>query len=441
MRSIASDYRALRALPGYLQLTILTSFVFNCGFYLVVPFLATHMKEDLAFSGVLIGVVLGVRTFAQQGMFFFGGVLTDRFGIKPSLLIGCLVRVVGFLFLGLSHGVAGMLTGAVLTGLAGALFTPAIESAVSTWALEEEERGGLNRKEIWGLYGVASQMGSVVGPGLGALLIAVPFEYVSMIACGAFFLMFVLLGLKLPATSDGIELSNPMDSIRAVAANRTFLIFAVINASYLITYNQLYLALPADIARQGMDGGTISGYFVMASIISIFGQMPLARFAIKIGRSRALWTSYLIMAASFIPLLLAAPFAGQGQWYQAIPAIVMVILMHVGFMMSAPMARDLTAVLARERHVATHMGVVGTMGGIGVLISSTITGWLLEFTNDPSILSIIPWIVCMLFPIVSAIAIAYFPFPEGVDDDPKGKAATASPDAAPAATTDEPALT
>ena len=119
----------------------------------------------------------------------------------------------------------------------------------------------------------------------------------------------------------------------------------------------------------------------------------------------------------------------------------MVILMHVGFMMSAPMARDLTAVLARERHVATHMGVVGTMGGIGVLISSTITGWLLEFTNDPSILSIIPWVVCMLFPIVSAIAIAYFPFPEGVDDDPKGKAATASPGAAPAATTDEPALT
>lgn len=436
MRSATNDINAFRALPAHLKLTILTSFVFNCGFYLVVPFLATHMKEDLAFTGVLIGIVLGVRTFAQQGMFFFGGVLADRFGIKPSLLIGCLVRVTGFLFLGLSTGVAGMITGAVLTGLAGALFTPAMESAISTWAYEVEQGGGISRKETWGLYGVASQMGSVVGPGLGAVLIGVPFQYVCVIACVAFFTMFVLLGLKLPASSEGIEHTNPMDSIRAVMANRTFLIFSLINASYLITYNQLYLALPADIERQGMAGGYISWYFALASVISIVGQMPLARLAVRIGRPRALWSSYVIMAASFIPLLLVAPFAGQGQWYQAIPAIAMVILMHIGFMMSAPMARDLTAVLARERHVATHMGVVGTMGGIGVLLSSTTTGWLLEFTTDPSLLSMIPWAVCMIFPVVSAVAIAKFPFPADVDQPANG-----TPSDAPAATENKAATT
>lgn len=412
MRSLIADYRSYRTLPGYLQLIILTSFVFNCGFYLVIPALANHLKNDLAFTGVLVGIVLGVRTFAQQGMFFFGGLLADRFGPKPSLLIGCFIRIAGFMCLGFSIEPVGMVTGAVLTGLAGAFFTPAIESAVSTWAYEEEVAGGLNRKEIWGIYGVWSQLGSVVGPGLGAVFIGMPFLYMCAIACSAFFVMLVLLAWKLPRITEGIEHENPFDSMRAVIANKWFLVFSVINASYLVTYNQLYLALPADITRQGFPGGVVSWYFAMASIISIFGQMPLARYAITIGRKRALFRSYVIMALSFLPLLLIAPVAGQGQWYQAIPAIIMVILMHIGFMLSAPTAHDYIAVLARERHVATHMGVVGTMGGIGVLISSTITGALLEYTTTPSILSIIPWIGCMVFPVFSAIAISLFPFPE-----------------------------
>ncbi|WP_336250434.1 MFS transporter [Stomatohabitans albus] len=412
LRSALNDYRAFRALPPHLQLTIITSFVFNCGFFLVIPFLASHMKDDLAFAGALVGVVLGVRTFAQQGMFFFGGMLADRFGIKPSLLMGCVIRILGFLFLGFAVEPVGMITGAVLTGLAGALFTPAIESAVSTWAHEVETSGGITRKETWGIYAVFSQMGSVVGPGLGAILFGVPFPLVCTIACGAFFVMFVLLALKLPRHIEGLEYSNPLDSIRAITANRVFIIFAIINASFLITYNQLYLALPADISRQGMPGGLIAWYFGLASVISILGQMPLARLAIAKGFRTTLVRAYVIMAAAFLPLLAVSPFAGHGEWFQALPAIAMVILLHIGFMLSAPMTRDLTAVLARERHVATHMGVVGTMGGIGVLVSSTITGSLLEYTTEPSLLSVIPWIGCMVFPICSAIAFSFFPFPE-----------------------------
>lgn len=374
MRTLSADFKSFRTLPGYLQLTIATSFVFNCGFYLVVPFLATHMKDDLAFTGLLIGIVLGVRTFSQQGMFFFGGMMADFFGIKPSILIGCIIRIAGFLSLGFSTEAPGMILGAVLTGFAGALFTPAIESAISTWAMEVEQSGGINRKEIWGLQGVSSQMGTVVGPGLGAALIAVPFNIVCMIACTSFVLMFILLGLRLPSLKNSVEMESPLDSMRAVIANKPFLVFALINASYLVTYNQLYLALPADIVRQGAPGGYISWYFMLASVVSIFGQMPLARLAVRIGRRRALYNGYVIMAAGFIPLMLIAPFAGAGEWFQAVPAVIMVLTLHIGFMISSPVTRDFVAVLARERHVATHMGVVGTMGGIGVLVSSTMTG-------------------------------------------------------------------
>ncbi|PTA73963.1 MFS transporter, partial [Serratia sp. Nf2] len=76
-----------------------SQFVFNIGFYAVVPFLAIFLRDDMRLSGAIIGLVLGLRTFSQQGMFILGGALSDRYGAKVIILCGCIVRVVGYLLL------------------------------------------------------------------------------------------------------------------------------------------------------------------------------------------------------------------------------------------------------------------------------------------------------------------------------------------------------
>ncbi|HBB0432642.1 TPA: MFS transporter, partial [Escherichia coli] len=70
-----------------------SQFVFNIGFYAVVPFLALFLRDDMLLSGGLIGLILGLRTFSQQGMFILGGTLADRYGAKAIILAGCVVRV------------------------------------------------------------------------------------------------------------------------------------------------------------------------------------------------------------------------------------------------------------------------------------------------------------------------------------------------------------
>ena len=39
-------------------------------------------------AGATIGLVLGLRTLSQQGMFFVGGALSDRFGARRMILSG-----------------------------------------------------------------------------------------------------------------------------------------------------------------------------------------------------------------------------------------------------------------------------------------------------------------------------------------------------------------
>ena len=79
----------LSELPGPIRLIVLGQLAFNTGFYLVLPFFALHLTRDLGFGGALVGLLLGLRTFSQQGLFFLGGALADRFGTRPVRSAGC----------------------------------------------------------------------------------------------------------------------------------------------------------------------------------------------------------------------------------------------------------------------------------------------------------------------------------------------------------------
>ncbi|MCC3261950.1 hypothetical protein LLE87_27635, partial [Paenibacillus polymyxa] len=59
-----------------------SQFVFNIGFYAVVPFLAIFLRDDMLLSGGLIGLLMWLRTFSQKVLFLVGGALSDRFGAK-----------------------------------------------------------------------------------------------------------------------------------------------------------------------------------------------------------------------------------------------------------------------------------------------------------------------------------------------------------------------
>ena len=157
------DFASFRRLPSPLGLLIFTQFVFNVGFYLVVPFLAAYMEQDLGLGVALIGLILGVRTFSQQGLFFLGGALSDWLGVKPVLLAGIAIRVAGFLILVFTRELLAVIVAVVLIGLAAALFSPASESAILGLAGAAEEEGGIRRTEVLSLQQVASQAGSAVG--------------------------------------------------------------------------------------------------------------------------------------------------------------------------------------------------------------------------------------------------------------------------------------
>ncbi|GAB2743091.1 MFS transporter [Salinifilum aidingensis] len=389
-------------LPGIVRLLLATQMVFNIGFYLVVPFLAVHLSEDLAMAGWAIGIVLGVRTFSQQGMFVVGGALADRYGVRPTVLAGCALRVLGFVVLATASAFSTVIIGTVLIGFAAALFSPAVESALASYGSDLEQRGTITRTELFGLFAIFGEIGSVTGPLLGSALLTVDFGLTCWIASGVFVLVLAAHARWLPLSS-GNGRRPLLQGWSRIARNRTFLVFAAAYSAYLLSYNQLYLALPAELGRVGAESA-LGWMFALASLIVVVGQLPVATWArSRLGATRALPLGFGLLSSAFAAVAAWTPW--EPAPFDVLPAVMFVVLLTCGQMLAVPLAQDLVPRLAGEDNLGSYYGFLASAGGLAVLIGSGIAGGLLDMAAHPNPAAPVPWLVLAALPAVGGITL------------------------------------
>ncbi len=393
----------IAALPPVPRLLVLTQFAFNVGFYLVLPFLADHLADDLGMAAVMVGLVLGLRTFSQQGLFLLGGVLADRFGTRPVVLIGCAVRVAGFLILGFADTLTGVLAGTLLTGVAAALFSPAVESALAREGGRLQAEGGPRRTELFAMFTAAGEVGTVLGPLLGVVLLGVGFRATCLAAAVVFVLILLTHARWLPREPGAHAADAVVVALAEVAGNRRFLLFAAANSACLLAYNQLYLALPVELDR--VDGDAALGWlFALASVQVVVAQLPVTRLArTALGVRWALVTGFAVTSLAFAVVAVAAPGAVPGAGTLA-PAVALVVLLTLGQMLVTPVANDIAARLAGERRLGAYFGVLSVAGGVAVLVGSTATGALFDLVPESGAAAAAPWAALAVIPALAAAA-------------------------------------
>ena len=157
-----------------------------CGFFLVVPMISVHFVKDLGWAASLIGIVFALRQLVQQGVTVFSGALADRIGTKQLILLGLLVRAVGFMSMAWADTFPLLLASGLFSGLGGALFESPKSAAMA--ALSDES----TRKRMYSVQGVSNNLGMGLGVLLGGLLIKVGFGTVAMASGICYIAAFVL---------------------------------------------------------------------------------------------------------------------------------------------------------------------------------------------------------------------------------------------------------
>ncbi|MFF5637072.1 MFS transporter [Streptomyces sp. NPDC012825] len=390
---------------------MVNQFAINLGFYMLMPYLATHLAGPLGLAGWLVGLILGVRNFSQQGMFLVGGTLADRLGYKPMIIAGLVLRTVGFTTLGLVDSVPALIAASAATGLAGALFNPATRAYLAL------DAGG-RRVEAFALFNVFYQAGILLGPLVGMVLTGAGFRVTCLVAAGTFAVLGVVQIRALPARRAEETKAEGGRGVlaewRGILANRPFLLFSTaMIGSYVMSF-QVYLALPLEVRRLGGGGAfgvaAVAVMFVVSGLSTILFQTGVTTWCrARMEPGRALALGVLVMGTAFLPLLVATavpvPDHGIGlRLLASVPPTLSALLLSVGTMIAYPFEMDTVIRLSGDRLVATHYGLHNTVCGVGITLGNLLTGAALDAARRAG-MSALPWLALVALGLVCTVAL------------------------------------
>ncbi|MFD0415111.1 MFS transporter [Streptomyces sp. NPDC127108] len=393
-----------RTFEPAVQLLFVNQFSINLGFYMLMPYLAAHLSGQLGLAAWAVGLVLGVRNLSQQGMFLVGGALADRLGYKPMIVAGCALRTGGFAALAFAQTLPVLIAASAATGLAGALFNPAVRAYVAAEAGTPERR-----VEAFALFNVFYQTGILLGPLVGLALTGVDFKLTCAVAAVLFALLSVVQVLRLPvrkgeaATADGAA-GTGQGQWRAVFGNRPFWLFSLaMTGSYVLSF-QVYLALPLEVERL-LGGGTAttvatSALFVVSGLVALVGQLRITDWCKRTWtREQCLVAGLALMGAAFLPPALGGP------GYAGVTALLLcAAALAAANAVLYPFEMDTVVSLAGEKWVATHYGLYNTVCGVGITAGNLAMGALLDVAENRG-LPAVPWLALAVLGVGCALAL------------------------------------
>ena len=198
------------------------------------------------------------------------------------------------------------------------------------------------------------------------------------------------------------------ESVGRVLVNRRFMVFTLIHCTYLLTYNQLYLAVPVELDRIGVPSADITWLFGLAAVLTVTLQLPVTRLVARWPASRVLGWGYGLLAAGLLAVALFAALPPLPGVLAFLPSVLFVIGLQLGQILVMPAARTIVANLSGGRWLGSYLGMLASVGGVAVLLGSTGTGAILPLAEVPQSLAPVPWLILACLPVLSCVAAVVF---------------------------------
>lgn len=350
------------------------------GTSLVNTFLSLYMYNTLGISMTQIGIALFISAIAGAAAAYLGGSLADTVGRKKVLIGGLAAQVIVFLLISyaIDQRIPFMWLIAVLTlnALVGSLYRAVPEVMVA----DVVEPG--KRVESYGLLRVGANLGWVIGPSFGGLLIVLfSLAYSSMFlvtTCTTFaYLLIAIFLLKdtMPATQAKEKLR--ISDIKDIVKDSPFLLFCLISMLMLVPYQQMYTLLTVySSAYVHLNDFWVGMLYTESGIMVVLFQFWVSSRVKNYRMTVALAVCALVFAGGFL-LLVPTTFI-------LIP-FVAIAVMTVAEMIWAPASSTLQANMSPENKRGRYFGFNGLMGSIGYSLGPLFGGFLKDSVNDSNI--------------------------------------------------------
>lgn len=391
-----ATFRSVRSFPRAVQVLLVNQLGVNTGFYLLVPYLSGYLGGELGLSAALVGVVLGVRNLSQQGLFLVGGSAADRLGARGVIIAGCAVRTVGFGLFALGESVPVLFAAAILSGLAGALFNPAVRAYLS-------QEAGDRKAEAFSLFNVFANTGALLGPLLGGVLLLVGFRVSAIVAAVLFALLTLWQLAVLPVRKVEPSGTTVAGDWREVLTCRPFLAFTVAMVGMFALQNQLYLLLPLQAAELTGSASPVAVIFAVITVLNLALQVRITRGLTSRPRGGSIAGGLVVMGAAFLVPAATTPWTTPGTLLALTPVLAAAAVFSVGLMIAQPFVNELIGSFTRPGLSGTCFGVFYLASGVTAAAANALIGRAVDVSGTS--VAWLPCLICAAFGLASAAAI------------------------------------
>lgn len=362
------------------------------GFYVVFPLVSTHFVSSVGWSALFVGFALGFRQFVQQGFGLLGGAIADRFGAKPMIIIGMLLRSIGFISMALAVEPWILIVSCLLSALGGLLFDPP-RMGLAIKFTRPQERG-----RFISLLMIQDNAGAVIGALIGGFLIDYDFQLVCWIGALIFFLCAVFNTFYLPAYHIASGKAPIISGIKTVMKDKKFSAYVWSLTGYYILWVQVMLMLPLTVTKISGSASYVKWMYAIQACISLTLLYPLARWSEKRFRlDQRLKFGLLLMTLGFIAIAFVSELS---------LLFLLIALFYLGAIIAEPARETLSTMLANPRAKGSYMGFSRLGLAVGGFIGYTGAGWLYDIALQIDFPRL-PWYILTSIGIITLLYLHY----------------------------------
>lgn len=360
------------------------------GFFVVFPLISIRFVDQLGWAAVVVGAALGLRQLIQQGLGIFGGAIADRFGAKPMIVTGMLMRAAGFATMAMADQPWLLWFSCALSALGGTLFDPP-RTALVIKLTRPHERG-----RFYSLLMMQDSAGAVIGALIGSWLLQYDFHFVCWVGAGIFVLAAGWNAWLLPAYRISTVRTPMKEGMMRVLRDRRFLTYVLTLTGYYMLSVQVMLMLPIVVNEIAGSPTAVKWMYAIEAALSLSLLYPLARWSEKRFRlEQRLMAGLLLMTLSLMPVGLATSLQG---------VFTLICCFYLGSIIAEPARETLSASLADPRARGSYMGFSRLGLALGGALGYTGGGWMYDTGHSMGVPEL-PWILLGIVGFITLFAL------------------------------------
>ncbi|MFF8587257.1 MDR family MFS transporter [Streptomyces althioticus] len=335
----------------------------------VATFMALYLTLDRGYSASYAGLVVALHGLGGVISSLGAGVMTDRLGRRPTLLVAQTATALSVALLGFVHDPVAIAAVAFLVGMASSASRPAVQAMMADIVRPED------RIRAFSLNYWAINLGFAISSVGAGFIAEVSYLAGFLIEAAMTLLCAVLVFVKLPESRPERRTAGPgaaeEDSVSLGTVLRDGRFMGVVGLSFLVAviFQQGYLGLPVAMGEAGFTPADFGMAIAVNGVLIVVLQLPVTRLIEHRDPRRMLVVSSLLAGYGFG----LTAFAGSVGVFA-----LTVCVWTLAEIVNAPVQTGLVVRLSPVHGRGRYQGVYTSSWAVAALVAPLLSGFVID---------------------------------------------------------------